>query len=225
MNDEHFFDLLVSMDSGDTYQLLASGLTNSCYFWNATGFLARNYKIKVRVFDNDPDMNPDAANTGVYWMGLSGEIESSEFYIDSGYIEVLHPIISHPSNVRYVEGDTGYWIVWTLNGTYPCTFAVTKDDELMKSGYWNITGESVRVCVDGLSPGIYRFDLTATNTFGHATSDSVWVTVSDYSGTSPPGDHGTGFDILRTIGAIVTIGSIAVIIIFSALICQNRRKR
>ena len=220
--DEHFFDVLISADSGFTYQLLASRLTSSSFSWNAAGFLARNYKIKVRVFDNDPDVNPDAANTGFYWMGLSDEIESSEFYIDSGYTEVLQPSISHPLNLRYVEGDTGNWIVWTLTGKNPHTFAVTKDGELIKYGYWNTTGETVRVCVDRLSPGIYRFDLTATNTLDQTTSDSVMVTVSEYSGALPPG---TGFDILGTIGAIVTGASIAVIVIFSALICQHRRKR
>jgi hypothetical protein len=219
-DDEHFFDVLISADSGITYQLLASRLTSSYFSWNATGFLARNYKIKVRVFDNDPYVNPDAANTGFYWMGLSDEIESSEFYISSGI--VLPPIISHPLNLIYVEGDTGNWIVWTLNGTNPHTYTVTMDDDLIKSGYWNTTGETVRVCVDGLSPGIYRFDLAATNTFGQTTSDSVRVTVSNYSGALPPG---TGFDILGTIGAIVTGASITVIVIFSALICQDRRKR
>ncbi len=224
-DDELFFDVLISADSGYTYQLLASRLTSSYFSWNAAGFLARNYKIKVRVFDNDPDVNPDAAATGIYWMGLRDEIESSEIYIDSGYTEDLQPNISHPLNLMYVEGDTGNWIVWTLNGTNPYTFEVTKDDELVKFGYWNTTGETVRVCVDGLSPGIYRFDLTATNTFGRSTIDSVRVTVSNYSGVLPPGGPGTGFDILGTIGAVVTGASITVIVIFSALICQDRRKR
>jgi hypothetical protein len=78
--DEHFFEVLLSADSGASYQLLATNITTSSYVWDSTGFTELlTYKIMIRVYDNDPIENEDGIATGVYWTGLSDMIESATF--------------------------------------------------------------------------------------------------------------------------------------------------
>jgi len=78
--DEHFYEVLISADGGTTYQLIALNITTTSYVWDSTSFLTRDtYRAKVKVFDNDPTENPDAAATGEFWMGLTDSMESSVF--------------------------------------------------------------------------------------------------------------------------------------------------
>jgi len=78
--DEHFYEVLISPDSGVSYQLLATNITTGSFVWDSTSFLTRStYKAMVRVYDNDPVENPTAIATGEYWMGLTDSLESSVF--------------------------------------------------------------------------------------------------------------------------------------------------
>ncbi len=80
LGDEHFYEVLVSPDSGVSYQLLATNITTGSYVWDSTSFLTRDtYRAEVRVYDNDPVENPDGIATGEYWMGLTDSLESSVF--------------------------------------------------------------------------------------------------------------------------------------------------
>jgi hypothetical protein len=77
-DDEHFYEVLISPDSGVSYQLLATNITTGSYVWDSTSFLARDtYRAMVRVYDNCPVENPDGIATGVYWMGLTDSMEST----------------------------------------------------------------------------------------------------------------------------------------------------
>jgi hypothetical protein len=78
--DEHFYEVLISSDSGTSYQLLGMNITTLSFSWDSTSFLARDtYRAMVRVYDNDPIESNDSAATGVFWMGLSDSLESSVF--------------------------------------------------------------------------------------------------------------------------------------------------
>lgn len=70
-DDEHFFEVLLSADGGDTFQLLARNLTGLTFTWDSSGFLIKaTFVIMVRVFDNDAVENPNGISTGDYWPGL-----------------------------------------------------------------------------------------------------------------------------------------------------------
>ncbi len=78
--DEHFYEVLISADSGTSYQLLGMNITTLSFSWDSTSFLTRDtYRAMVRVYDNDPIESNDSAATGVFWMGLSDSLESSVF--------------------------------------------------------------------------------------------------------------------------------------------------
>jgi len=71
-DDEHFAQVWLSADGGDTFQRIAENITANTYTWNTSGFLVKStYTIMVRVFDNDAVENPNAISTGDYWPGLS----------------------------------------------------------------------------------------------------------------------------------------------------------
>ncbi len=72
-DDEHFFEVLLSADGGDTFQLLAKNITMLTYTWDSSGFLVKDtYDVMVRVYDNDAIENPNGISTGDYWPGLYG---------------------------------------------------------------------------------------------------------------------------------------------------------
>ena len=79
-DDEHFFEVLLSADGGDTFQLLAKNVTGPTYTWDSSGFLIKStYVIMVRVFDNDAVENPTAIATEAYWPGMTDSDVSGEF--------------------------------------------------------------------------------------------------------------------------------------------------
>ncbi|MGY5862692.1 MAG: hypothetical protein RTU09_10020, partial [Candidatus Thorarchaeota archaeon] len=80
VGDMHVFEVLVSPDSGVSYQLVATNITDTSYVWDSTSFLARDtYRVQVRVIDYDPVESPDSLATGEFWTGLEDAMESSIF--------------------------------------------------------------------------------------------------------------------------------------------------
>ncbi|MCF2136387.1 MAG: S8 family serine peptidase [Candidatus Thorarchaeota archaeon] len=77
--DDLYFDILMSPDSGLTWQYLAVNQTGNSYVWDSSSFLALDtYMIRVDVYDNDPVQNP-TVGPGDYWMGLTDTAYSSVF--------------------------------------------------------------------------------------------------------------------------------------------------
>jgi hypothetical protein len=79
LQDEHFFEILLSADSGESYQLLRRNLTETQFIWDSTGFIGQSYIFKVRAKDNDPLRNPDALHSGIFWPGLNDSRTSWPF--------------------------------------------------------------------------------------------------------------------------------------------------
>jgi hypothetical protein len=77
--DEHFFEVLLSSDGGNSFQLLRKNLTTTSFVWDSEGFLNQTYIVAVRVYDNDPALNPDALADEDYTLGLTDERLSAEF--------------------------------------------------------------------------------------------------------------------------------------------------
>ncbi len=68
-DDTHVFEVLLSADEGVSYQLIATGLTDTEFVWDSNGFTEREYQVLVRVTDS---------------YGLTDERESSPF--DAGTV-------------------------------------------------------------------------------------------------------------------------------------------
>jgi hypothetical protein len=108
VDDEHFFEVLVSSDGGTTYDVVSSRATHGnspSYTWNSNGQpLSDNYTIMVRCWDNDPTLNPGALASGEFWPGLYDEATSATFTAGSRFPPIvdLLPLLIAVSGIAVV---------------------------------------------------------------------------------------------------------------------------
>lgn len=132
---------------------------------------------------------------GNYWSDLG----SSSTYLIDGNAESVDlypyhleyaPILSHPDDIDYELGSTGYSIVWEVTDTDIDSYEIYQDGSLVDSG--QVNGDSLSIDVNGLTSGNYNFTLYVNDTSGKSSIDTVYVNVHD--STSPdinhPGDIG-----------------------------------
>jgi hypothetical protein len=122
------------------------------------------------------------------------------------------PVLNHPADVTYNESDTGNAIEWTMTDLYPATYEISRDNELVISGAWNSSGESVQVSVDSLAAGSYTYNLTVIDQSGNSAFDLVNVVVIPKPLLGP--DNMILF---------LMIGGVAVVVIVGAIACKARR--
>jgi hypothetical protein len=122
------------------------------------------------------------------------------------------PILTHPADLEYNASDTGNVIEWTMSDLYPASYEISRDNELVASGSWNSSGESVHISVDGFAAGTYTLNLTATDLSGNSAFDLVTVVVY------PSPLFGPDNMVL-----ILMIGGVAVVVILGAVVCRSKR--
>lgn len=89
-----------------------------------------------------------------------------------------NPLINHPDDIQYSEGELGYNITWNVSDLHPSSYSFFMNDTLLSFGTWNETNKSLVLNVEGLFPGIYNFTLVLLDMGGNYVSDSVLVQVS-----------------------------------------------
>lgn len=89
------------------------------------------------------------------------------------------PILSHPDDVTYRLGETGFGISWSIADLTALSllYYLYQDDALIGTGSW-ISDTTFIICVDGLSAGNHVYRLRITDDFGGDVSDEVVVSVS-----------------------------------------------
>ena len=90
------------------------------------------------------------------------------------------PSIDHPSDISYIEGETGNSIEWTAVDSNAATYTITRNGAQVYSGSW-ISGNPISINVDGLSTGSYTYAIVVSDQEGLTATDSVTVTVSESS--------------------------------------------
>jgi parallel beta-helix repeat protein len=135
----------------------------------------------------------DYGGTGVYSIsGSAGSVDKYPFGMEIS--------INHPADMNYTAGSTGYFINWTLSGSFPDQYVVYRNGSSVGSGDWE--SFVVLVTVDGLGAGIYNYTLLVTDESGNRAVDTVIVSVLQVP---------TGYDPMLILG--VGIGAVAVIIL------------
>lgn len=86
------------------------------------------------------------------------------------------------------------------------------DNELLSSGEWNTSGESIQISVDGLAAGTYTYNLTAIDQSENSAFDLVTVIVLPRPILSPD-----------NMIIILMIGGVAVVVIVGSIVCRSRR--
>jgi len=173
----------------------------------------------------------DGIDTGNYWTcydgngtfnvsGSAGSTDHFPFTLTYVWIDRVIPKVNNPSDVIYVEGDTGYTIVWTPIDDYPLHYSIAQDEHIVKAGDWTTNLGEITISVDGLSSGKYIFQINVTDVGGNSVSDQVSVTVLQVANaTTSTSTTDTTFQI-PTIDPNLVIGVliIAVIILFTCVI-------
>ncbi|KKN08829.1 hypothetical protein LCGC14_1052760 [marine sediment metagenome] len=107
------------------------------------------------------------------------EVKDTESQIDSAYdwvtvVDTTVPVLSSPVDITYEESTTGHKIIWTAADTNPDTYLVYKDGIGIETGPW-LSGDQIRIDIDGLSVGTYTYTIVVWDTSGNTATDTVIV--------------------------------------------------
>jgi hypothetical protein len=195
-----------------------AGTTSNSVVWTASSEQPHSYVTLldgVQQQNNTWDgsniiLSVDGLDPGLYNYTL---IVSNLFGFtrnDSVFVVVedtTEPVLTHPDDVEYTEGDQGNEITWTLNDLYPDRYQIHLDGELLQAGAWNSTGESLILSVDGFLVGIYNVSISAIDGSGNSAVDYVTVTVQPI------------FPIM----IIIMAGGVVAVVIIGAVVCRMKK--
>jgi ABC-type transport system substrate-binding protein len=158
-------------------------------------------------------------------MVTSGPFVITDYHLDNylelssnpSYFKAAAILLSSPADITFTYQDLNHTISWQAYSSSPDSYELYRNSTLISSGDWN--GSDLSCSLIGLEIGIYNFTLVVYHEAGNSASDTVWVKVERPSGG--------GFDIaalvFENLGIIVTVVSIAVIMVGLFLIIKSRR--
>ncbi len=129
----------------------------------------------------------------------------------TGVFDTAPPILNHPADINYVEGETGHQISWTATDDHPDTYKIMKDGNQTITDSWS-SGDSFIVDVDGLSSGNYNYTIIIWDTYDNIAFDTVIVSVTEPEEPPEPTEEISGYPglivILILAGMSVAIVSV-----------------
>ncbi|MCY3410656.1 MAG: hypothetical protein INQ03_03365 [Candidatus Heimdallarchaeota archaeon] len=208
---------VVNSPADDSYD---EGSTGNTISWTATDTYNATYLVYIDevlnntatpwdsgvavIYDID-GMLKGTHNVTIVFSDLSGNIVVDTVIIIVG--DTTDPIITHPSDFSYSEGDSPNVITWTGTDSYAGTYVVYKNGSLDNSATsWN-TGEAFDYNIDGLTKGIYNFTIILSDLSGNSVVDTVIITITDDTDPliSSPNDY--SYDMGSTGNTIGWIGT------------------
>jgi len=144
------------------YSLLRDGEIIDSGSWNGDGFI----------------VDIDGLTTGDYIFTLSVADHIGNTASDDVTVSVssqVAPTIDNPDDIIYQMGESGYVITWNPMDLYPDYYNIYRNDTLIRSGSWD--GASISIGVDGLSAGVFIYEITVYDKSGSYSEDQVQVTV------------------------------------------------
>ncbi|MHA2133583.1 MAG: DUF2341 domain-containing protein [Candidatus Thorarchaeota archaeon] len=185
----------VSSEHPHMYAVIMDGALQENVTWDGSD-------INVPV----DEMDPGTYDLTLLVSNVCGSTESDTVRV---LVEdTTDPVLTHPEDVEYAEGETGSTIEWTMTDLYPERYEVHLDGDLETTGTWNSTGESVQVLVDGFPAGIYIFTLIAIDESGNLATDLVAVTVQ------------SNYTVI--IVSIIGVAAVVVVVVIGAIACRSR---
>lgn len=149
-------------------------------------------------------------------------------------IDTIDPTIDSPSDVMYMEGETGNSITWNFEDTNLDSYVIMRDSLVVKNGTLSSSSAVIEISVDGLERGIYNYTIVVSDVAGNTVSDTVYVLVDSSTTTTtetttttttPPTTTTTPAGLLDPMVIILVVGiaSIAVVVIVVLLYARKRR--
>ncbi|MFW9919996.1 MAG: hypothetical protein ACFFED_10375 [Candidatus Thorarchaeota archaeon] len=167
--ESHHYEVLVSLDGGFSFQLVAAGLQTQSYAWNIAGYgRFDRCQIQVRAYDD---------------VGLQGVGYSPLFVVSSsnGAANERWFTTSSTGNLTYIWGSSGNevtWSVWIID-SMPLLYQIRIDDTITSTG-WTSGGELV-VVVDGLEIGLHEVMLSIDTGSGLFNESVIVEVIPDSS--------------------------------------------
>ncbi|MHA1943156.1 MAG: hypothetical protein ACW96M_02055 [Candidatus Thorarchaeota archaeon] len=128
------------------------------------------------------------------------------------YTDDTAPSINHPDDIEFMEGSTGFEIIWTPTDDYPATFEISVNEVVTDIGSWTSV-TSIVLDLDQFTAGVYTCTITVYDFAGNHVTDSVLVNVT----AAPPTGNGLPDWIMDNllyigigVGAVVLIGVVVI---------------
>lgn len=122
----------------------------------------------------------DGLDPGVYNYTIILYDESDNYSFDAVQVVAVDtrvPVVSQPLDIVYSEGETGFAISWSGSDFYPADYSIYRNGSLVRSGHWNLTSTKITLGIDGLTAGIYLYQIVLTDTSENYVIDEVLVRV------------------------------------------------
>lgn len=91
--------------------------------------------------------------------------------------DTVSPSVDSPDDVVFLEGETGYAIVWSVYDCNPLSYEILRDGTSIESGEWTSELTFIQYSLDDLLSGTYVFSIILTDVAGNTVSDDVQVIV------------------------------------------------
>jgi hypothetical protein len=177
-------DTFAEGSSGNTITWTFTDTYNTTYLVQLDGVNSSEFGWNSGV----PIVYPiDGLTKGVYIFNIIVKDSSGNFANDTVIVTVTDeddPIITHPGDIHYAEDDLGNTITWIATDDYNTTYLVQLDGSNSSDFGWN-SGEPIVYDIDGLTKGVYTFNIIVSDASGHFVNDTVIVTVTDETDPVP----------------------------------------
>ncbi|MGY5857882.1 MAG: hypothetical protein RTU63_00825 [Candidatus Thorarchaeota archaeon] len=104
--------------------------------------------------------------------------------IDTVIVTVLapaYPVVNHPANITYTEGDSVSPIQWEISDTSLKDYTIYQNDVLQYTLIMWLSNQPISTVavfpVEGYSTGLYNITIAASDYLDFVTTDTVWVEV------------------------------------------------
>ncbi|MFX1369608.1 MAG: hypothetical protein ACFFAY_13510 [Promethearchaeota archaeon] len=152
-------------------QVLIGGELNQSQIWNET-----SYDFVFNVTAALPTFTIGYYEVVVIALDVNGNDANDTFQLR--IYENATPIISGPEDVAFYYGETGHSLLWNVTDDYMNQYVVERSGNEVASGLLDEEAPFVSVSLDGLSVGVYTYELRVNDTSGNEATDEVLVTVN-----------------------------------------------
>jgi basic membrane protein A len=171
---------------------------------------------------NVDNLSLGSHNVTVIIYDLAGNTNSDTAFVT--VFDTTAPTTNHPDDIVFQEGALGQVIAWSGSDLLPAEYEIHQNGEIIRTGSWNSSGETITHQLVSLSPGEYNFTLALTDLGGNTVFDTVLVSVVASSITSTTTSNTTATDQFPLTNEIILIIAAAVVMIIIVLGGLTKRR-
>lgn len=180
-------------------QILEAGLDSITLHWNGSDSYPSHYilyrngtELKNGTYASDTNVSyvvsiQDVSvwNFTCWFNDTLGNSDSASVILQ--FIDSTNPTVNDVMDFEVEFGTTNNDIEWTPNDIYPESYTVYRNNQVVATGSWNSSSESIVIDLDSLSIDNYNFTIEVVDQSGNTGIDQVQVVVEDT--TTPSIDH------------------------------------